>query len=192
MAIFTPADLDWLGRPHIARAWFLELDLPEGIRRVHTGTGRKTIGGYEWLGVTDPMGGQLVSMANVEEPRFGQAVAVQITLSGANKEFFKAVHTNARELEGRRADLFWCAFDPETEEVWPRGLVKLFPGRISSPALRWEGIGIRTVSITVESIWSSQNYQFGGKWNDADQKRRFPGDKGLMYVGVKVHETWGN
>jgi hypothetical protein len=190
MAIFTEADLDWLARPHISRAWFLELDLPSGVARLHSGTGRVQAGGYEWRGVTDPIGGTVVSIADVEEPRFGQAVAVNITLSGANKEFFKSVHTSAKAIEGRRGDLYWAAFDGETQKIWPAGLKRLFPGKITSPSLQWQGIGVRTVSITLESLWSSQNFPVGGKWNGADQRRRYPGDKGLDFVGVKVSENW--
>ncbi|EHK56813.1 hypothetical protein [Allomesorhizobium alhagi] len=189
MAIFTEADLDRLAAPHVARAWFLEMDLPSGLTRLHSGTGRVSIGGHEWRGVSDPIGGQLVTLSNIEEPRFGQAVAVNVTLSGANREFFKSVHTDARAIEGRRADLYWAAFDGETGEVLI-GLKKLFPGKITSPSLQWQGIGIRTVSITIESIWSSQNYAVGGKWNGADQRRRYPGDRGLDFVGVKVSENW--
>lgn len=190
MAIFTEADLDRLAAPHVGRNWFLELHLPSGIHRLHNGTGRKTVGGHEWRGVTDPLGGQLVQMSAVEEPRFGQAVAVDITLSGANREFFQSVHATRAAIEGSRADIYFAVFDAETEEVLI-GLRKLFPGRLSAPKLKWQGIGIRSVSITVESIWSSMNYPFGGKWNDADQRRRYPGDKGLQYVGVDVSETWG-
>lgn len=192
MAIFSEADLDWLARPHIARAWFLEMDLPTGIARLHSGTGRVTIDDQEWRGVTDPIGGQIVSLANVEEPRFGQAVAVTVTLSGANKDFFKSVHTNARDIEGRRGDLYWAAFDGETQQIWPAGLKRLFPGKITAPSLQWQGVGVRTVSVTLESIWSSQNYAVGGKWQGADQRRRYPGDKGLDFVGVKVSENWSN
>lgn len=189
MAIFTEADLDGLAAPHVGRAWFLEMDLPSGIHRLHNGTGRVSIGGHEWRGVTDPIGGQLVALSNVEEPRFGQAVAVQITLSGANREFFKSINDSARAIEGRRADLYFAVIDQETGEVLI-GLKKLFPGKLSAPKTRWEGVGVRTVSVTIESIWSSQNYPFGGKWNGADQRRRYPGDKGLDFVGVKVSENW--
>lgn len=189
MSIFSDADLDRLAAPHVARAWFIEMDLPSGTARLHNGTGRVTLGGHEWRGVTDPIGGQLVSLSPVEEPRFGQAVAVTVTLSGANREFFQSVHTTAREMEGRRADLYWAAFDGETGEVLI-GLKKLFPGKMTSPTLQWHGIATRTVSLTIESIWSSQNYAFGGKWTDADQRRRYPGDKGLQYVGVRVSENW--
>lgn len=189
MAVFTEDELAKLRRPHVARAWFLEMDLPTGVSRLHNGTGRVAVNGQEWRGVTDPLGSQMVSLNNIEEPRFGQAVAVEVTLSGANRDFFKSVHATARAIEGRRADLFWAAFDGETEElIIP--LKKLFPGKLSAPSLKWSGVGLRTVTVTIESIWSSQNYPFGGQWNPADQRRRYPGDKGLDFVGVKVSEQW--
>lgn len=173
----------------MARAWFLELDLPDGLMRLHNGVGTIVVGGREWKGVTNPLGGQMVALSNVEEPRFGQAVSVNITLSGANKAFLQSVHSTRKEIEGRRADLYWAAFDGETGEVL-MGPKKLFPGKISSPVISWHGLGTRLVSVTIESIWSGDNYPFGGRWNDADQRRRYPGDKGLQYVGVKVQEQW--
>ena len=65
----------------------------------------------------------------------------------------------------------------------------MFPGYISSPKIRWSGINSRSVSLTIESLWHSQNFPFGGKWTPADQRARYPGDKGLDYVGVKVQEV---
>lgn len=186
---FTAIDKQKLGRPHVARAWFCELNLPSGIANLHSGTGRVQLDGKTWEGVTDPLGRQLVSMSSVEEPRFGAAIAITITLSGANLDFFRSVYGVARDLEGRRADLYWAAFDPETEEVLIP-LKKLFPGKMTAASLQWSGVGRRNVSITLESIWSSQNYPFGGQWNGADQRRRYPGDKGLDYVGINVSENW--
>ena len=189
MAIFTAEDLDRLARPHVARAYFLEADLPSGMAYFHNGVGRVTSGGHTWTGVTNPMGGQLVYLSAVEEPRFGTAAAVQIIISGANRDFFRSMHETARQLEGRPAKLYWAMFDGETSEVLV-GPKLLFRGSRSSPVLGWEGIGIRTVGITLESIWEAQNFPFGGRWNDADQQRRYPGDKGLMYVGQDVTEQW--
>jgi hypothetical protein len=189
-AILSDVDMEKLARPHVARAWFARLDFPDGIKYLHSGTGRITIGEHEYLGVSDPLSGRLVSIAQVEEPQFGTAAAVQIVLSGASKEFIQSVHATARELEGRAATIYWAAFDGETQEIIT-ALVPLFPrGRMSSPTIHWQGIGQRHVSLTIENIWSSKNFAPGGKWNQADQRRRFPGDKGLDFVGVKVSENW--
>lgn len=186
--LFSDADKAFLRRPHIARAWFAELGLPSGTWRLHNGVGRKVVGGHEWRGVSDPAGQQLVSMSAIEDPRFGQAAKVDIVLSGVNVDFLRSVKDNARETEGAVADLYWCAFDQETQEVWSSGLKKMFPGYLSSPKRQSTGLGIRTVSFAVETMWHSQNFPFGGKWTDADQRRRYPGDKGLQFVGVKVQE----
>jgi hypothetical protein len=188
MALFSSTDMDKLSAPHIARAWFAELNLPSGFQRVHNGVGRVTVGGYEWRGVSDPVSGALVSIEAVEDPRFGQAAAVNIVLSGVNATFWKSVKQDARDLEGRSANLYWGAFDQETGENIM--FKKLLPGKMSAPSLHRQGIGVRFVGLTIESFWQAQNYPFGGRWNGADQRRRYPGDKGLDLVGVEVAEQW--
>lgn len=189
MPIYSEADFARLSGPHVARLWLAEIDLPSGVKRLHNGVGNMTLGGHEWRGVTDPVGGQLVNVGAVEDPRFGQAASVEIVIGGISSAFWREMKQTAREIEGRRCDLFWAAFDPETGEI-DITLKKLFPGRVSAPALHRQGIGVRTVSLTIESMWSAQNYPFGGRWNSADQMRRYPGDRGGQFIGVKVQETF--
>lgn len=189
-AIFTEDEQDVLARPHVARAWFGAFDLPSGMARFHNGCGTVTIGGFDWSGVTDPVGGQLVSVGMVEEPVFGQAAALQIVIAGASLAFIQSVHSTAAEIEGRSADIYWAAFDAETQQALT-GLKKLFPrGRMTSPAIQWGGLAKRLVAITVESVWATQNFPPGGKWNGPGQRARYPGDLGLDFVGVKISENW--
>ena len=189
LPIFTDEDIAWLRRPHISRVWLAEIDLPGGLLRVHSGAGSWTVAGYDWKGITDPGGMQLVSVGDVVDPRFGQAAKLDIVISGVNAAFFKSVKDTARQLEGRSAIVYWTAVDQETETIWSGGLKKLFPGYMSSPTLVRQGVGIRTIKLGIESLWQSQNFPWGGILNDADQRRRFPGDKGLEYVGVNVNEV---
>ena len=126
--LFSGEDLAFLRRPHIARAWFADLDLPSGRWRLHNGVGRKMVGGYEWRGVSDPGGRQLVSIGAAEDPRFGQAAKIDIVLSGVDVDFLRSVKDQGRLIGGRLADIYWCAFDQETQEGWPSGLKKMFPG----------------------------------------------------------------
>lgn len=200
MAIFTEEDFDKLSGPHVARIWLAEIDLPTGLRRVHNGVGTITVNGQEWRGITDPAGGQLVGVTAVEDPRFGQAPSVVITLGGITAAVWKEIKEYARDIEGSRCDMWWAMFDPETQEIVTitdpvteedRPLVKkLFPGKISAPTLQRQGPGVRFAAFTVESLWQSQNYPFGGRWNAADQERRFPGDKGGQFIGVRVSEVF--
>lgn len=189
MAIFSADDLALLSGPHVSRAWFGEFDLPSGYQRLHSGVGRVTAGGFEWRGVSDPIGGQMVGVSQIEDPRFGQAAKVDITIGGVNVDFYKSVKQDARDIEGRAAKIWFGMFDPETE-----GLIMFKPvfprGYMSAPTLTRQGIGVRQIGLTIEGIWQAQNYPFGGKWTAADQRRRYPGDKGLDLVGVKVTEQW--
>jgi len=189
MSTFDDDEFERLSGPHVARVWFAEIHLASGIKRAHNGVGTVTIGGHEWTGITDPLGGQLVGIAAVEDPRFGQAASVVITLGGISVETWREIKSTAREIEGARCDLYWAAFDPETGEI-DINLKKLFPGKISAPALQRADIGVRNASFTIESIWQSQNYPFGGRWNPADQQRRYPGDRGGQFIGVKVVEVF--
>lgn len=189
-ALFTPAEMEMLAAPHVARAWFVALDLPSGLSRLHSGVGRVTVGGQEWRGVSDPVGGRLVSIAGVEEPSFGQAAAVTLVLTGADVAFLKSVHAARHEIEGRPANIYWCAFDGETQKPIG-GLKGLFTrGRMSSPTISWAGIGVRTVTLTIENVWAASDFPAGRRWNPADQRRVYPGDKGLDFVGVTVSEDW--
>lgn len=186
----SPDDPETLSAgPHVARCWFLDIDLVSGPAKFHNGVGRISIDGVEWRGVTDPVGGQVVGIEQVESPRFGSAAAMTITIASPTVEFFRSVKEAARAIEGKRADLYWAAFDPETEQL-RLGLKKLFPGKASSPVLYRNGSGQRTISLTIECKWQGQNFPFGGKWNDADQQRRYPGDKGFMFAGTKMTELW--
>lgn len=188
MALFSEADREWLSAPHVARQWFGWFDLPSGPAWLHNGVGRVTIGGQEYRGISDPVGGQLVSVSAVEDPRFGIAAKVDIVIGGVSSTFFQSVKADARALEGRQATLRFALFDPETGNNL---LFKsLLPGRMSSPSLHRKGIGERYIGLTIESFWSAQNYPFGGRWSPADQLRRYPGDKGLDFLGVKVAEQW--
>lgn len=188
MTIFSTADRDWLRRPHIARAWFGYFDLPSGAAWLHNGVGTITVQGQDYRGVSDPVGGQMVGISAVEDPRFGQAAKVDVVIGGVDVEFFRSVKRDARALEGRVAKLKWAMFDAETGEM--RMFKTLLPGRMSSPSLHRRGVSERYIVLGIESFWSAQNYPFGGRWTYADQMRRYPGDKGLQFVGQKVHEIW--
>lgn len=189
-AHFTAAEIEALGRPHVSRAWFAELDLPSGLARLHSGVGTVAIDGVEWRGVSDPVGGRMVSISGVREPAFGQAAAVTIILSGADRDFIRSVHATRRDIEGRSANIYWCAFDGETQQ--PITTLKgLFTrGYMSAPSISWSGLASRSVAITIENIWSAQNFKPGNRWNPTGQRELYPGDKGFDFVGVKVNESW--
>lgn len=188
--IFSAADLDALSGPHVSQAWFADVQFPEGRRRLHTGMTPVTIGGYEWEGVSDPFGGQMVSLTGMEEPAFGQAVAVDIMFSGANRDFFKACFDTRLTIEGTPCDLYYATFDGETGDVLI-GLKKLFPGKLTAPRFSITGTSIRAVSYRVVSPGEGLNFpETNTNWSTAGQRARYPGDKGLDEISNDIIEEF--
>lgn len=190
MSELTGSDLlDALDAPHLAFVWLAAFDLPGlGWQYFHNGIGDFEHDGLTWAGVSRPNGGQVVTISSIEEPRFGAAPVVTIVLSGADRAFLRSVWTSRRSLEGRRADVLMAVIDQETERVIlpPRTVFRR--GRMSAVAFEMEGLSLRTITLSVEGLWSSKNFAPGGMWNPADQQRRYPGDRGLEMMGVTVQE----
>lgn len=185
--VFTQSEIEAASRPHVARGIFVTIDLPTGILRLHNGAGRVVIEGNEWLGMTDPIGGRIVGISGIEEPAPGQASAVTCTLSGIDKEFVQYIRSVARQLEGREANVYFCLFDTETQEPITalRGI--FIRGSLSAPSFSRD-YQSRVVSITIENIWAALNFAPGRRWNDSDQQREYPGDKGWQFAGVQIIE----
>lgn len=189
-AFVSDDDADKLARPHVARAWFGVFDLPFGMLYVHSGVGRVTVDGQVYRGISDPVGGRLVSIGQVDEPQFGQAPSVSVTLTGVTRDFIQEIMGSARDIEGCDANIYWAMFDGETQRLIT-SLIPVFPfGQLSAPSISWQGIGQRTITLTIESVWQAKNFAPGGKWNPADQRKRFPGDLGLDFIGVEISENW--
>lgn len=188
--MYSEADLDQLAAPNVDRAWFFELDLPTGVVHLHSGVGRVVVDGIPWLGVTDPVGGRVLSMGMVSEPRFGQAAAVILTLTGVTSEFLSSFWSGRRAVEGRSASIWWASVDVESQQILISRKALFRGGRMTAPGISMTGATGRVATLTVESPFSAKNYPVGGRWNGSDQRRRHPGDKGLDFVGVEVMEHW--
>lgn len=179
-----------LSSPHIQRAWFAEVYLPSGLRRLHTGMGPHTIGGRDWEGISDPFGGQLVSVGSIEEPRFGIAASVDVMLSGGNKAFLKSMWSDRHAVEGARCDLFFATFDAETGDV-KVALKWMFPGKLTAPRFNIEGLAVRSISMKVVTIFEGLNFPATrAMWSPAGQRARYPGDMGLDFINADIVEEF--
>lgn len=184
MPLFSAADQQALAGLHVHRAWFADVQFASGRRRYHTGIGAVTIGGFTWHGVNAPFGGQLVSVAEVEEPRFGSAPAVAIVFSGADKTFLREVWST--DLEGTPCDLYFAVFDAETGRVII-DLRKLFEGKLTAPAIQVQGLAVRRVEVKVVSFEEGLNYPATRTaWSPAGQRSRYPTDEGMDFIGADI------
>lgn len=186
MAEFSSDDLARLASPHVRRAWFAHVVLPSGERRLHTGMGPVTIGGYRWDGISDPFGGQLVGVGTIEEPEFGAAPYVDIVMSGANQTFLKQVWDDRESVEASDCDLYFAVFDAETGEVLI-DLKKLFPGKLSGLRFQFGQNVTRTINVKVVTPFEGLNFpETSAMWSPAGQRRRFQGDKGLDQINADI------
>lgn len=190
MALFSEADLEALRGLHVQRAWLAHLTLPSGERRLHTGMGPLTVGGYTWDGVSDPFGGQIVALDGIEEPRFGQAVAVNAVFAGANREFLKSIWDDRHDIEGSACDLYFVTLDPETGSVLV-GPKLMIPGKVTAPRFSFKGSSIRAIAKKIVSVWEGLNFAVSGSWwGPAAQRQRYAGDKGLDYISSEIIENY--
>jgi len=190
MAYFSTADMDVLSGPHVQRAWFVEVHFPSGIRRYHTGMGKKTIGGYVWDGVSDPFGGALVGLSSIEEPAFGSAVAIDVLFSGASKEFLKSIWDDKDDIEGAQCDVYFAVVDAETGNILI-DLKKVFDGKLTAPGIVFRGASIRSIGLKIISIFEGINFPTTkSMWSPAGQRERFAGDKGFDFINATVVEEY--
>jgi len=189
--MLTPQKLlDKLSELHIQRALFAHVKLSSGDRRFHTGLGPQEIGGYVWEGVSDPFGGQVISIGAIEDPWFGYAPAVDVVISGANKQWLKTLWDDREDLDGAACDLYFAVFDAETGEIVV-DLVSLMPGRITAPKFSFVGLSIRFIQLKIVSAFEGLNFPAtNAAWSPAGQRARFPGDKGLDFIGSKIIEFY--
>lgn len=190
MALFSADDLDALSRPHVQRAWFAHVVINGEIRRLHTGMGPVEIAGQTWEGISDPFGGQMVGLSGMEEPRFGQAVAVDVVLSGANRDFLKAIWDDRHDIEGGQADLYFAVFDAETGDVLI-GLRKVMPGKLTAPRIIWSGPHIRAIALKIVSVWEGINFSStDAEWSPTGARQRYAGDEGLDLINGDIVENY--
>jgi len=190
MTVFSDDDLDVLSRPHVQRAWFVEAALPSGTRFYHSGMGRVEIGGQVWEGVSDPIGGAMVAIDAIQEPAFGQAVAVDIIFSGASRSFLKSIWDDRADIEGATANVSFAVVDAETGDVLI-DIRRLIDGKFTAPALRFQGAAIRTVAVKIVSVFEALNYPVtNGMWSPAGQRARYPGDRGLDPINGEIVEDY--
>lgn len=188
--MFTEQDFEALSALYVQMAWFAHVDLPSGERRLHTGMGPIEIGGHEWEGISDPFGGQLVSLGAVEEVYFGQAPAVDVVMSGANRAFLKSIWDDRHAIEGCACDLYFATFDAESGEqiVLFR---KMMTGRLTGLRVLLSGPVVRAISLKIASRFEGLNFPaIGAMWSPVGQRQRHAGDLGLDYINADIVEVY--
>lgn len=157
-------------------------------RRFHTGVGTLTIEGVNYEGVTDPGQTRMVSLDFIELPTPQTAPKVDITLTGVDAAFLSTLRSQIGEIYGRPAEIYMAVINPETYQVVGSPVLVFDHGICGMPRFFADSVGTRAITLPIDGIWSSKNNAPGGRLNDADQKLRYPGDRGFELVGGVAEE----
>lgn len=116
---------------------------------------------------------------------------LMLTLSGVDPDIVAAVRAVEAEIYNRPITI-WGQFFNEALQLSGDKFF-LFGGTMDVPTYSGEGTASRTISIPCEGEWGDRLGAALSSFSDADQQRRFPGDKGLEYVyryNTGVRRRW--
>lgn len=194
MGFFPETIAASLAGAKVQAAPLVRFDFTSETMRLWAGNGvLKTNDGALWSGI-----GSLGSMSGIEQAVNGEAPQATFTLSGIDATIMRLARDEfEEEVFGRLVYVLIQFFgvddpgDPDNQ----RPLDNPYPiwsGRCLTPTFTLSQAGERSVDISAESLFSLRSRPQYAMYTDADQQRRFPGDKGFEFVGGLVNKvvTW--
>lgn|GEM_PF-1344111 len=193
IGVFPEELKPYLRAPTTAYAILAEFEFGDGeggtiIRRFHRGVGTITAGGKKWEGVTDPDKTRVVSIGAVELPTVKSASKVDITLAGLDKEFLSALRQEISVIYGAPAELYLQVYNHDTYETISEPVLWFDNGVCGMPTITANAKGERSIVIVIDGILAAKNFPPGGRMNDANQKARYPDDRGAELIGSTAYE----
>ena len=169
--------------PVIAPVWFVKLAFDGGPLCLHTGLGTLSFGGDTYQGAGD-IGG----ISTVEEDSELSRSTLTLSLRGLPLDIISIVLNE--QYQGRAATVSLGYLDPATLQLVDTPLI-VYRGRMDTAGTE-QGETL-TVALSVESRFAAWDRPLARRYNDADQRARYPGDRGLEYVEQTTEKLliWG-
>lgn len=183
-----PAADTALSAQHVPCLMLVELDFPAGFLRLNNSAQN-----MDWDGDTYYAAGSLLAVSAVQESTDGEAHGISLQLSpvsmapipGSPSEVNIVQLARAQNYQGRAARLWLAPLDPDTyvPVVDP---VLAFEGRMNNMGFQ---VGEEAMfALACESRFADWNRPRVRRYNDADQRLRFPSDRGLEYMEQNVEK----
>lgn len=169
----------------IAQAVLVHMDFQDAPRRWWTGFGDLTVGGYTWQGL-----GDLIGISQIESSYALSAREVSFTVAATPEMLTLALNAQSR-VRDRAVTVYLqlfanatlASFTPGGDEIMSGDAIgspmSLFSGTMQRMPYEGEGATSRRITVEAWGIWKRRNAAPRGRWTDADQKARYPGDRGL-------------
>ncbi len=176
----------------IAADYLIFMDFVDAPRRVWTGWGNLETAGHTWQGV-----GDLIGVSAIPASNSATAESVTLTLQGATSEMQELARASKTRVQDRTIIIYKQFFDVTPDDAGVQPWSPLIPafaeytGKMDRMAYSAERDGDanyqRTIELTTYGLFTNRNAPANGRWTDADQQRRYPGDKGCermsLYAG---------
>lgn len=183
-----PDDLLRSGR--ITQAVLVHMDFADTPKRWWTGFGDLEVAGHTWQGV-----GDLISISPISSAY--QVSAEQVTFElAATPEMLALALAAKTRVRDRAVTIYLQLMATDGVTVAGDDIVSgqpvgsplaLYSGTAQRMPWAAEGPGQRTIRLECEGLFFRRNQPPRGRWTDADQKSRYPGDRGFerlpLYAG---------
>lgn len=167
---------------NIGQAALVFMDFRNSPQRWWTGFGDLNVAGQLWRGL-----GDLISISEIETSY--QVSAQQVSFEVAATQEMLALALDAKNrVRDRAVTVYLQLFAMDDVEVagsdilsgQPIGSpIALFNGTMQRVPWSADGPNTRKITIEAEGLFFRRNAPPRGRWTDADQKARYPGDRGL-------------
>lgn len=182
----------------IGQAALVWMDFAGGAKRWWTGFGDLDVAGHRWQGL-----GDLIGISSIETSYDLSAQPLTFTLACTPEMLAMAINAKAR-VRDRVVMVYHQLFAVEQMASFTPGSEEILRGQpLGSPFVLFSGTmqrmpysmtaTERTLRVEAEGLFFRRNAPPRGRWTDADQKARHPGDRGLERLPVYTNgysPTW--
>lgn len=166
---------------HVPYLFFVQLDFSSPLR-VCSAAYDMVWNGVSWMGI-----GMLGGMEPIEEQASTEAIGVRLTLTGVPTGMIAL--TLGEQYQGRPCQIWFAPLRDDLQLIAQP--IRLFSGRMDT--MDTEVGDTATITLTAESRMVSWDKARVRRYNNEDQRSRYPGDRGFEYVAQMVEKQllWG-
>jgi hypothetical protein len=187
MPFVTPDQAAALQQSVVRAATMAELQFGTGTMRLWNGAGITTIAGVDWQGI-----GGLGSIDNLHQTRAPVSNKVTLRLSGVDATVIALAVGDIANVRGHPAFIWQQLFDANWQPVG--AMLPMYWGimqRIN--IVRTEGKDLvgaeRDCEVEVENPFASRARPSSGRFTDADQQAKYPGDNFFRFAPLQRNQV---
>lgn len=190
MSLFPATIQAGLGGATVRASILILLDFVTTPMRLWSGAGYLSSGGYTWAGL-----GEVGSISGLDVALSGEAPETTFMLSGVDPEIVSLARDEWQDEAKDRLAQVLIQFHNDADNL-PLELYdepySIWSGRMQSVRFELMGDQTRTISVSVESLFTLRSRPAYSQYTDSDQQARFAGDLGFAFVPSLLNKvvTW--